>query len=144
MPQTQSYTNHTRWNTLHHFIVTPLLLIAFVWAIVLVVIDFEWWRVQILLLTFAVLALSVAARLQALKAQDRVIRLEERLRYLEVLTPELTAAAARLRTGQIIALRFASDEELPGLVQRTLAGEFANPKQIKQAITNWRADHLRV
>ncbi len=144
MPQTQDYANHTRWNTLHHFIVTPLLLIAFIWAIVLVVMDFEWWRVQILLLTFAVLALSVAARLQALKAQDRVIRLEERLRYREVLGQELAAAAGQLRTGQMIALRFASDDELAGLVERTLAGEFANPKQIKQAVRNWRADHLRV
>jgi len=73
-----------------------------------------------------------------------VIRLEERLRYREVLSPELVKRADGLRTGQIVALRFAPDDELAGLVERTLNGEFAKNKEIKQAIKNWRGDHLRV
>lgn len=80
----------------------------------------------------------------ALRAQDRVIRLEERLRYNDVLSPDLATRAQALRTGQIIALRFASDEELPALVERTLKGEFEKPGDIKRAIQHWRPDHLRV
>ena len=80
----------------------------------------------------------------ALKAQDRVIRLEERLRHQELLTDELLAKSAALTPGQIIALRFASDAELPGLVERTLNGEFAKNKEIKNAVKNWRADYHRV
>jgi len=97
-----------------------------------------------LLLIVAVALLSVAARLQALKAQDRVIRLEERMRYATVLSPELANRASALRTGQMIALRFASDEELSDLVERTLNREFATNKDIKKAIVRWRPDHLRV
>jgi hypothetical protein len=92
----------------------------------------------------ALILLALASRLQALKAQDRVIRLEERLRYREVLSPELVKRADGLRTGQIISLRFAPDDELAGLVERTLNGEFAKTKEIKMAIKNWRGDHLRV
>lgn len=144
MAETQTYQNHTRWYPLVHFVITPILLINLIWAIVCVVMEFEWFRVQYLLLSLGVALLSLAARLQSLKAQDRVIRLEERLRYREVLSPDLAKRAGGLRTGQIIALRFASDEELPQLVERTLNGEFAKTKDIKLAIKNWRADHLRV
>lgn len=144
MPEQQTYANHTRWYPLVHFVITPILLINLFWAAVCVVMEFEWFRVQYLLLSFGVALLSLAARLQSLKAQDRVIRLEERLRYREVLSPELANRAAGLRTGQIIALRFASDEELPALVERTLNGDFASTKEIKLAIKNWRGDHLRV
>ena len=77
------------------------------------------------------------------RVQDRVIRLEENLRYQRLLPPELLAATQSLTLGQIIALRFASDAELPALVQRTLS-ENLEPKAIKQSITNWRADNLRV
>lgn len=106
--------------------------------------EFEWQRVQFLLLSLGVLLLSLAARLQALKAQDRVIKLEERLRYKDVLSPELAGLANNLTTGQIIALRFAPDGELPALVERVLRGELKTGKEIKQAIKNWRGDHLRV
>lgn len=144
MAETQNYQNHTRWYPLVHFVITPILLANLIWAVVCVVMEFDWYRVQFLLLSLGVALLSLAARLQALKAQDRVIRLEERLRYREVLSADLAKRADDLRTGQIIALRFASDNELPDLVERTLRGEFATTKDIKLAIENWRADHLRV
>lgn len=79
----------------------------------------------------------------ALAVQNRVIRLEERLRYAGVLPPELHGRSGELTLGQIIALRFASDEELADLVDRTLNGEFKSPKHIKQAVKTWRGDHLR-
>lgn len=144
MSETQTYQNHTRWYPLVHFVIFPILIVNLVWAIVCVVNEFDWYRAQYLLLSIAVLLLAFAARLQALKAQDRVIRLEERLRYREVLSADLAKRAQSLRAGQMIALRFASDEELPPLVERTLNGEFTKGKDIKQAIKNWRADHFRV
>lgn len=141
---TQNYSNHTRWYPLVHFVLFPLLLVLLACE--------AYWMYQIpsferaaqILLIVAVGILSIGARLQALKAQDRVIRLEERLRYREVLPAEIAARAAALRTGQMIALRFASDEELPELTERCLNGEFASNKDIKRAIKDWRADHLRV
>jgi hypothetical protein len=94
-------------------------------------------------MALALLLLAVSARTYALRVQDRVIRLEERLRYQRLLPSDLLAASQSLTLRQIIALRFASDAELPALVQRTLRANL-EPKAIKQAITNWRADDLRV
>lgn len=144
MNSTQTYQNHTRWFPLVHFVLFPLAGINLLWAIVCVVKEFEWFRVQILLISLLIPAMIVAARLQALKAQDRVIRLEERLRYREVLPSELAKKTENFRARQIIALRFASDEELAELVERVAAGELTESKEIKLAIKNWRSDHFRV
>ena len=144
----QTYSNHTRWYPLFHFVVMPLLVLNLLSHIVRLYLappesgckTLAFW----VLLSFTLILLALASRVQALKAQDRVIRLEERLRYREVLSPELAKRADALRTGQIIALRFAPDDELAGLVERTLNGEFAKTKDIKLAIKNWRGDYLRV
>ncbi len=122
----------------------PLLLVLTIWAAVCIFMEFEWWRLQLLLLTIALVISSFAARMQALKAQDRLIRLEESIRYDRVLPPGLAAEAKGLRLGHIIALRFSSDDELTDLVARTIRGEFGSTKEIKLAIKNWRADHVRV
>jgi len=144
MAETQNYGNHVRWFPLFHFVLVPLLTLNFLYQAFRLYqepsLDSAVWVVMCLVF---VLMIS-AARLQALKAQDRVIRLEERLRYNELLSPDLNRKAESLRIGQIIALRFASDEELPGLVERTLNGEFAKPKDIKIAVKSWRGDYLRV
>jgi hypothetical protein len=144
MSEKQSYQNHVRWFPLFHFIVVPLLLFHLVWQVVRLFQDFSWDRVEALILALALILLALASRLQALKAQDRVIRLEERLRYKELLLPELAEKASGLRINQIIALRFASDEELPDLVERTLNGELKDADEIKKAVKNWRGDYLRV
>lgn len=144
MPQTQNYQNHVRWYPLVHFFLTPILLFNFVWQAVRLYQEPNWDRAENLLMALAFLALSIAARLQALKAQDRVIRLEERLRYREILPADLAAQAANLPIGKILALRFASDEELPELARKSLSGELKTPKEIKQSIKNWRGDYLRV
>lgn len=89
----------------------------------------------------AVLALSL--RGQVLTVQDRVIRLESRLRMREVLPADVAAHAAALPIKQLVAMRFASDEELPELVNDVLAGKLTEPKAIKRAIRQWQADHLR-
>lgn len=144
MAETQNYQNHVRWYPLVHFFLTPILLFNFVWQIVRLYQEPNWDRAENLLLAIGLIALSLAARLQALKAQDRVIRLEELLRYKEILPPDLYEQTKNLRTGQIIALRFASDEELTELVRKTLSGELKSSKEIKLAVKKWRGDYLRV
>jgi hypothetical protein len=84
------------------------------------------------------------ARAMALRAQDRTIRLEERMRLNQVLPPDLRARLDELKTSQLIALRFAPDEEVPDLVRRALTGELQRQGDIKRAIRNWRPDYLRV
>ena len=145
MQETQNYQNHVRWYPLVHFVLSPILFFNFVWQAGRLYQEPNWDRAENVLVAAALMLISLAARLQALKAQDRVIRLEETLRFQNILPPDLAAAAAqKLTTGQLIALRFASDFELPELVQKTLSGELETAKQIKLAVKNWRGDYLRV
>ena len=145
--QQQNYSNHTRWYPLFHFVVMPLLLLNLIEHIVRIftaadnTARFEqvFWSV----FSFTLILLALATRLMVLTVQDRVIRLEEKLRYAGVLSAEMNGRCSSLTKGQIVALRFAPDDELAGLVERTLNGEFAGTKDLKQAIKTWRADHLR-
>jgi hypothetical protein len=146
MPAPQTYKNHSRFHPPFHFFVAPVLLLNVLVSIAVLV--HHWPKHWALLIWLVVMSLALFlltgfARSYALRVQDRVIRLEERLRYQSLLTPELVVAAQSLTLKQIIALRFASDAELPTLIQRTLS-ENLTPKAIKQSITNWRADNLRV
>ncbi|MCW5960079.1 MAG: hypothetical protein KIS76_07940 [Pyrinomonadaceae bacterium] len=144
MAETQTFKNHVRWHVPHHFIVTPILLFNFIFAIVRVVQDFNIDRIAYLILAIGLLIMGILVRLNSLTVQNRLIRLEERLRYEKILPEDLNLKAQNLKTNQMIALRFASDEELPLLIERTLNGEFEKTSQIKREIKNWRADHLRV
>ena len=146
MPEPQNYKNHARFYPPFHFFLLPDFLINLGVAIVVLI---RRWPHHIVLhawlvvLALAIFILAGVARGSALRVQDRIIRLEENLRYQRLLSPQLAEAAQSLSVKQIIALRFASDAELPALVQRTLS-ENLEPKAIKQSITNWRADNLRV
>ncbi len=144
MKETQNFQNHVRYYPLVHFVITPILLVNLIWQIVMLYQEKSWDRAENLLVAIALILISLAARLQALTAQNRVIRLEEYLRYKEILPADLAVQARNLKISQIIALRFASDEELPELVRRTLKGEFKDTKAIKLAVENWRGDYLRV
>lgn len=144
MSDQQTYKNHVRYYPLFHFVLTPLLFFNFIWQAVRLYQEPTWDRAENLLLALALIVLAVTARLQALKAQDRVVRLEENLRYQRLLTNDLLQKAVNLKTGEIIALRFAPDEELPHLIEKTSNGEYKNSKEIKLAIKNWRGDYLRV
>jgi hypothetical protein len=146
MPEPQNYKNHTRFHPPFHFFVLPILLldvIFAVWATIRHWPDhahlFIWWIVLSIVL-FIGFGLN---RSYALKAQDRIIRLEEKLRFAALLPPDLLARSQALTVRQIIALRFASDDELPALVKRAL-DENLSEKQIKEAVNNWRPDYLRV
>lgn len=144
MENTQNYQNHVRWFPLFHFVLMPLLLFNLIWQSVRLYQEPSWDRAESIVLAIGLMLLALSARLQALKAQDRVIRLEERLRFRGLLSDDLTEKAVNLPIGQLIALRFASDEELPELVEKCLNGELKTTKEIKLAVKNWRGDYLRV
>ena len=95
------------------------------------------------LVSVALLVAAFAARTQTLTVQNRVIRLEQRLRFRELLPADIAARASALPIGQMVALRFASDAELPGLVNQVLASQLSDPKSIKQKVSDWQADFLR-
>jgi Family of unknown function (DUF6526) len=144
MSETQNYENHTRYFPLVHFILFPILFLNLIWQAVRLYQEPSWDRAEFVILSVAFIAMNVAARAQALKAQDRVIRLEESLRYQRILSPDLAFQAEQMPTGNKVALRFASDEELPELVQKAINGEFKSSKELKLAVKNWRGDYLRV
>jgi len=140
----QTYANHTRRHPPFHFFVVPVMVINFIWSVVQFVMTPGWDSGRWAVVSLALLVLMFLVRLNPLKAQDRIIRLEERLRYQQALSPALLQQTSTLRTGQIIALRFAPDDELEELVSAVVTGKLTKPVQIKQAIKNWRGDTFRV
>lgn len=146
MPESQNYKNHVRLDPVWHFFLAPMFLLNLIVAVVATIRQWGdhtylhlWW---IAMSVVALLALG-RARQHSMTAQDRIIRLEERLRYARLLSPQQATRAEGLSLRQVIALRFASDAELPGLVDRALA-ENLSAKQIKESIQQWRPDMLRV
>lgn len=144
MNKEQNYSNHVRWFPLFHFIITPLTVVLLVWQVARLYLLPSLDNVFTLLFILTVILIGLAARAQSLRAQDRVIRLEEQLRFHRLLDPETAAAACALPVSRIIAMRFASDAELPELVPRVISRELESTKSIKLAVKDWRADHLRV
>lgn len=145
MPETtQSFSSHTRWHTPFHFVLFPILFIHFAWCVLRITKEPTLEHAEQLLLSFGLLLMMLLVRTNPLKAQDRIIRLEEQLRYQRLLPADLAARASALPARFIIAMRFASDAELPQLTQLTVDGAFATPKDLKAAIKNWRGDYFRV
>jgi hypothetical protein len=127
-----------------HYVATPLLLVYVIYSVYVVVTAFSLDSVMGLLLAIAVMLVAFLARTFALGVQDRVIRLEERLRLHELLPPDQKQDIDELTTGQLIALRFASDGEVAALVATVRAEGIEDRKEIKKRVTNWRADNQRV
>lgn len=143
MSQKQSFQSHARWFPIYHYFASPVTAIYAVYAITHAVREPSKATLIHAVWAAAISAGVVAARVMAITVQNRLIRLEMRLRMKEVLPAELAARAKALTVRQLIALRFAGDAELPALVERTLKGEFATGKDIKAAITDWQQDFLR-
>jgi hypothetical protein len=142
LPQTMA--NHARLHPPFHFFVLPGSALALILAIINVVRHYDLLSAWTLVLMAAVLAMAgLLTRVSALKAQDRVIRLEERLRMAALLNEPLKSRIAELSEPQLIAIRFCSDAELPGLVDKTLKNNLSS-KDIKKSIVSWRADTFRV
>ena len=145
-PQPQSFRNHARLDPLYHFVSTAALVLNLVLAIIILVED--WHSQQLLSLWIFLLSVTMfliffKLRTYPLKVQDRVIRLEERLRMSALLPEPLKHRIPELSEDQLLGLRFASDDELPTLVELTLDKNL-NRKQIKERIQSWRPDHWRV
>jgi hypothetical protein len=141
--QPQSYANHTKFDPPFHFFVLSVLLIN------IFIVGYLLFRhpgiggTWLLFVSVALFVLAGRVRSWATHLQDRVIRIEERLRLAAVLPEPLRSRIAELSDSQIVGLRFASDAELPALFQRAL-DEKLSRSDIKKAISNWRPDYSRV
>jgi hypothetical protein len=141
--EVQSFENHAKLVPPFHFFVLPVFLLNVFWSIYRVVHAFSMEAVVSLFLAIAFLLLAFCARTFALKVQDRVIRLEMRLRLQQLLSGELKGRIPEFTAAQLISLRFASDEELPELARKVLDEKLTDRKAIKKLIRNWQADLLR-
>lgn len=141
----QTYANHAQFTPLYHYFTSPLALIFLVWSITRFFKDPSYDTGYFLVGALAMFGVVSVSRLSPLRAQDRIIRLEEQLRYQRVLPAALAEKAMQtLSPRHYIALRFASDAELAELVEAVIANPELKGKAIKQRIRSWRADYFRL
>lgn len=140
----QSFANHAKFVPLYHFVLFPILLLYVLWSLWQVIQNPGLETVVAFVMSLVIVLITLFARVFALQAQDRVIRLEETLRLRQLLSPEQFARLGELRRQHYIAIRFAADDEVPALIQRVFAGELKTGKEIKQAIRTWRPDYHRL
>jgi hypothetical protein len=142
----QNISNHVRYYTAHHFVFYPLLLLAIAAAVYAYNHhpgQHELWLAIIVLFIFIGWSSFMMRQHYALGNQNRIVRLELRFRYFVITGKRLEDVESKFSFGQLAALRFASDEELPALVDRA-EKENLSPQQIKKSIQNWLPDHMRV
>jgi len=139
----QNLANHARILPAYHYVAFPLFAIYFFYAIYELVVNPGLATVMGLALAVALVLLFVLARTMALTVQNRVIRLEERLRMRALLPADLQGRIEEFSVKQLVALRFACDAELPALARTVLDNKIEDQKAIKQLVTQWRADYLR-
>jgi hypothetical protein len=139
----QDFKHHARLHPPFHIVGFLLLVLNLIAVIVHLVRHFSPWNVWLLVLSIGVFVPFFIIRTYAVKVQDRIIRLEERLRLKELAPAEWCPEIAKLSEDQLIGLRFASDREVVVLAGQALA-ENLSRKQIKERIQNWRPDHWRV
>jgi hypothetical protein len=150
-PTPQTYENHSRYVPLHHFVASFLLVVNLLWSCYRIyhVLRAGGGRFDLvnsgveLLVALALILMWIYLRIFPLAVQDRVIRLEMRLRLAELLPQDLRPRIVELRPRQLIALRFASDQELPELTRKVLDEKIADAGAIKRMVKNWQPDHLR-
>jgi dolichyl-phosphate-mannose--protein O-mannosyl transferase len=140
---TQNFENHTKFVPGFHIGVLGIFTINLGWSLYRVSHSFSAESVISLLLAIAFILLAFYARTFALAVQDRVIRLEMRLRMQQVLPAELRPRIPEFSVNQLVALRFASDAELPALAKKVLDEKLNDRKAIKKMIREWQPDFLR-
>ncbi len=140
----QNYANHRRFVPLYHFVLFAVFVVNLLWAVVRAVRGFSFETVWNVVLALGFLGLFFYMRIFALKAQDRIIRLEMRLRLKEILPGELRGRILELTPEQLIGLRFASDAEMPDLVREVLTNGIQERETIKRKVRDWQGDYLRV
>jgi len=144
MSQPQSAASHAKMVPLYHYVAFALIFIPTVYFLYLVVTAFSVQALMTAAFGVGVIIATLFARLFPLGVQDRVIRLEERLRLGRVLPADMHGDIESIGTSILIGLRFAPDDELEDLVRRIQSGELADRKAVKMAVKNWRADHQRI
>jgi hypothetical protein len=144
----QSYARHRKYVPGYHYFTLGILTINVLWSLYRLFRGLPdvplFDRLLAVTVALALLALAWYARGFPLRAQDRVIRLEETLRLERLLPPDLRSRIGELRTGQLLALRFAGDEELPELTRTVLDRGITDRDEIKKMVRHWRADYLRM
>jgi len=144
MTEPQNFENHGRYVPGYHFILAAILLANLVIRIVATIRNPGWMNLWTIVMAGAFILMAWYLREFPKRAQDRVIRLEERLRLGRLLPADLRPRLSEFSAGQLIGLRFASDEELPTLAARVLNENIHDRTAIKRMIQQWRADHLRM
>ena len=142
--QGQNFSNHTRVVPPFHYVALPILLVNFVWAVRGLFDGITFDASLDLLVAVALIIVALFARVFALKAQDRVIRLEMRLRMRELLPDDRQGRINDFTPTQMVSLRFAGDAELPELARKVLDENITKTTSIKKMITDWQGDYFRV
>ena len=149
----QNFSNHAKFVPMFHFFLLPALLLNLIWAVrwffprqVNTLFGFQVFMGHLvnLIVAIALIVMAFLARTFALGVQDRVIRLEERIRYERLLPEDLKPRIGEFTINQLVALRFACDAELPALARKVLDAKISERKAIKQMVQNWRPDYQRV
>ncbi len=142
--QGQTFENHARFVPIYHFLAGPIFLINACWALYGITVGVSVDSILNALVSIALVILFLFARVFPLRAQDRVIRLEMQLRMRELLPADLQGRIKEFTPPQMVGLRFAGDDELPGLARRVLDDNMTNVTEIKKLVTDWQGDYYRV
>jgi hypothetical protein len=140
----QTYANHRRFVPAFHFVTAFLLLVNLVWSVVVIFRHFSPTAVVNALTAVALVLLFVHIRAFAVGNQDRIIRLEMRLRLERLLPADLKGRIGEFTRGQLVGMRFASDGELPALAKQVLGDKTLGAEQIKKMVKDWQGDYHRV
>jgi uncharacterized protein DUF6526 len=141
--QPQNFANHRKIVPLYHVGVFGILAINLIWRLIQLVRWTSWQALLELAVAVALLGISFYVRIFALTVQDRIIRLEMRLRLKEILPADLKGRIDELTRDQFVALRFAGDAEMPDLLREVLTNNIGSRDEIKRRIKNWTPDYLR-
>ena len=140
----QNFESHAKMVPAYHGVAFGMLMVPLLWFAYRTLTDFSLDQLMLLIFCGGVLIVTLFVRLFPLGVQDRVIRLEERMRLQRLLPEDRQNRIGDFTTDQLVGLRFAPDEELPDLARRVLDGSLTDRKSIKQAVNNWHADHQRI
>jgi hypothetical protein len=143
MADSQNFKNHAKVVPGYHYVAGPILFLNLIWTVYQIFRVRSFGSVVQFLLAIALILTLFYARVFALTVQDRVIRIEMQLRLQHLLPADMQPLISRLQRGQLVALRFASDAEMPALIRKVLADNITDRAAIKQMITNWQPDDLR-
>jgi len=142
-PTPQNFETHVRYLPAYHFVAFPLFFVNFCYAAYQAVAHVSAASVMGLALAVGLVLLFFLSRTMVVTVQDRVIRLEEGLRMRALLPADLQPRIDEFTVKQLVALRFASDAELPALARKVLEGKIEDQKAIKRMVSQWRADYQR-